>query len=295
MTKAKRPKPVRIEKAPEASVRKAPFQRSGEKRRPEKRIAGYGAAKKDASNDSKRIPFSADKLTSHPGKPAAGQRASSKELGVGARVSRRAADRLRAGHVWVYASDVESLNAGKVDAPAGYAPALLPVADSRGLLLGTALYSPTSQIALRMISREAIGETKWLELLAERLRGAIARRKPMLTDETDACRLCFSEADELPGLVVDKYGGLIILQLLTKGLDSAGVREVCVRVLREELDPAAIVERPDPRVTRIGGAVCAWCGSALLACVRSQRKRLAERNGTRRTMRALRVCVRNST
>jgi 23S rRNA (cytosine1962-C5)-methyltransferase len=104
-----------------------------------------------------------------------------------------------------------------------------------------------------MVSSEAIEEAAWLELLAERLRGAIVRRKLMLTAETDACRLCFSEADELPGLVVDKYGGLIILQLLTKGLDSAGVRDVCVRVLREELDPAAIVERPDPRVRELEG------------------------------------------
>jgi 23S rRNA (cytosine1962-C5)-methyltransferase len=143
---------------------------------------------------------------------------------------------------------VESLNAGERDAPA-----LLPVADSRGLLLGTALYSPTSQIALRIVSREAISEAAWLELLAERLKKAIGRRKRMLTDETDSCRLCFSEADELPGLVVDKYGGLIILQLLTKGLDSAAVRDVCVRVLREELDPAAIVERPDPRVRELEG------------------------------------------
>jgi 23S rRNA (cytosine1962-C5)-methyltransferase len=148
---------------------------------------------------------------------------------------------------------VESLNAGEGDAPGGDAPALMPVADSRGLLLGTALYSPTSQIALRLVSREAIGNTKWLELLAERLNKAIGLRKRMLTDETDACRLCFSEADELPGLVVDKYGSLIILQLLTKGLDSAAVREVCVRVLREELDPAAIVERPDPRVRELEG------------------------------------------
>ena len=110
-----------------------------------------------------------------------------------------------------------------------------------------------SQIALRLVSREAIAEAKWLELLAERLRSAIARRKPMLNAETDACRLCFSEADELPGLIVDKYGDLVILQLLTKGLDSAAVRAVCVRVLREELDPAAIVERPDPRMRELEG------------------------------------------
>jgi 23S rRNA (cytosine1962-C5)-methyltransferase len=163
---------------------------------------------------------------------------------------------LRGGHLWVYASDIESLQlaeAGSPEAGAAGPPALLPVADSRGLLLGTALYSPSSQIALRIVSREAIDEARWLELLASRLRRAIERRKPMLSSETDACRLCFSEADELPGIVVDKYAGLIILQLLAKGLDSAAVRETCVRVLREELEPAAIFERPDPRMRELEG------------------------------------------
>jgi 23S rRNA (cytosine1962-C5)-methyltransferase len=174
---------------------------------------------------------------------------------TGARVNRRAADRLRGGSVWVYASDVES-----VTLPGGgaeQAPALLPVADSRGLLLGTALYSPSSQIALRMVSRQAIDEAAWLRLLAERLRRAIARRKPLMDADNDACRLCFSEADELPGLVVDKYGGLVLVQRLTKGLLAAGVRETCVRVLREELAPAAIpltiLERPDPRIRELEG------------------------------------------
>jgi 23S rRNA (cytosine1962-C5)-methyltransferase len=150
--------------------------------------------------------------------------------------------------LWVYASDIESLAL-----PAGDPPALVPVADSRGLLLGTALFSPSSQIALRLVSREAIDEAGWLELLETRLRAAIRRRKPLLDERNDACRLCFSEADELPGLVADKYGELVILQLLAKGLDSAAVRERCVRVLREELAPAAILERPDPRVRELEG------------------------------------------
>jgi 23S rRNA (cytosine1962-C5)-methyltransferase len=166
----------------------------------------------------------------------------------GVRINRRAADRLRAGHLWVYASDIES-----VELPAGETPALLPVADSRGLLLGTALYSPTSQIALRLVSREAIDEAAWLQLLETRLRAAIQRRIPLLDEQNNACRLCFSEADELPGLVADKYGDLVILQLLAKGLDSAAVRESCVRVLRDELSPAVILERPDPRVRELEG------------------------------------------
>jgi 23S rRNA (cytosine1962-C5)-methyltransferase len=175
---------------------------------------------------------------------------------AGARISRRAADRLRAGHVWVYASDVESVS---VEAGAGLDtnPALLPVADNRGLLLGTALYSPASQIALRLVSRAAIGAEEWLRILEQRLRTAVQMRLPMLSDTTNACRLCFSEADELPGLVVDKYGDLVILQLLNAGLDSAAVRESCVRALREELAPTAapvsILDRPDPRIRELEG------------------------------------------
>jgi 23S rRNA (cytosine1962-C5)-methyltransferase len=164
---------------------------------------------------------------------------------LGATISRRAADRLRAGHLWVYASDVVTITLPKPE------ETLLPVADNRGLLLGTALYSPSSQIALRLVSREALDEPAWLKLLASRLRAAIARRKPLLDAANDACRLCFSEADELPGLIADKYGDLIILQFLTKGLLTAGVRETCIRVLREELAPAAIHERPDPRIREL--------------------------------------------
>jgi 23S rRNA (cytosine1962-C5)-methyltransferase len=169
-------------------------------------------------------------------------------LAGGARINRRAADRVRTGHLWVYASDIES-----IDLESETAPGLVPVADSRGLLLGTALYSPVSQISLRMVSREAVNEEEWLRLLASRLRVAIDRRRALLSEQTNACRLVFSEADELPGLVVDKYGDLVILQLLAKGLDSTEVRNTCVGVLRDQLAPAAILERPDPRVRELEG------------------------------------------
>lgn len=182
---------------------------------------------------------------------------------AGAVISRRASDRLRSGHVWVYASELESVELG-----AGEAPALLPVADNRGLLLGTALFSPASQIALRMVSREEIDEPQWLELLAARLRRAIDRRLWILgprVGKSDSCRLCFSEADELPGLMIDKYRDLVVLQILAKGLDSEAVRETCVRVLRDMLlnadsgvakeagGLATIIERPDPRIRELEG------------------------------------------
>jgi 23S rRNA (cytosine1962-C5)-methyltransferase len=175
----------------------------------------------------------------------------------GARISRRAADRLRAGHVWVYASEIEPQILPTGESMSALAPALVHVADARGLLLGTALFSPSSQIALRLVSREAIDEAAWLKLLARRLERAIRRRAPLLDEENDACRLCFSEADELPGIIADKYGDLIILQLLTKGVSTAEVRKTCVRVLRDALPPAAIpaaiFERPDPRIRELEG------------------------------------------
>lgn len=158
-------------------------------------------------------------------------------------ISRRAADRIRGGHVWVYQSDVEQIS--------GEPSGLLPVVDQRGIPLGTALYSPTSQIALRIVSAELIDEKQWLDLLRARLQSAIRMRLPMLDAGTNACRLVFSEADALPGVIVDKYGDLVILQLLTKALDCDAVRSAATSVLREELSPQSIIERSDPRIREL--------------------------------------------
>lgn len=163
-------------------------------------------------------------------------------------ISRRAADRLRGGHVWVYRSDVEVWPGKPESLPAG----LLPVADRRGALLGTALYSPASEIALRLVSHDLLpDESAWLELLRTRLRAAIARRKPLLDESTDACRLVFSEADELPGLTVDRYAGLVIVQLRHKALDTDATRAAVADTLREALDPDTILEREDPRIREL--------------------------------------------
>ncbi|HEX3661908.1 MAG TPA: class I SAM-dependent rRNA methyltransferase [Acidobacteriaceae bacterium] len=161
-------------------------------------------------------------------------------------VSRRAADRLRAGHVWVYRSDVEKWPGGEL--PAG----LIPVTDRRGALLGTALYSPASEIALRLISTERIAdEAAWLELLRDRLRAAIARRAGLLDEQNDTARLVFSEADALPGITVDRYAGLVIVQLRHKALDTDAVRAALAETLRAEMNPEAILEREDPRIREL--------------------------------------------
>ena len=167
------------------------------------------------------------------------------EIPGAVRVSRRAADRLRAGHVWVYRSDVEQ---GLEVREAG----LAPVVDRRGALLGTALYSPASEIALRLVSEERVeDESAWVELLRMRLRGAIEQRRPLLNSETDACRLVFSEADRVPGLTADKYAGLVIVQLRHKALDTDAVRAAVAESIREAIDPETILEREDPRIREL--------------------------------------------
>jgi 23S rRNA (cytosine1962-C5)-methyltransferase len=69
--------------------------------------------------------------------------------------------------------------------------------------------------------------------------------------DTNACRLVFGEADELPGIVADRYGDLVILQLLTQGTHAEDVREAAVDVFREMLGPETILERPDARIREL--------------------------------------------
>jgi 23S rRNA (cytosine1962-C5)-methyltransferase len=159
-------------------------------------------------------------------------------------ISRRAADRLRAGHVWVYRSDIEHL----VEMDAG----LIAVADHRGFPLGTALWSPSSQIALRLLTSDPhLTHPEWIALFDQRLRQAIQLRAGMLEEGTDACRLVFSEADQLPGLIVDRYGDLILFEILAKALDREDIRALIVQVLQSELAPVTIVERSDPRIREL--------------------------------------------
>ncbi len=175
--------------------------------------------------------------------PSKAARAFSSE-GPVAVISRRAADRLRAGHVWVYRSDIEHL----VEMDAG----LVAVADPRGFPLGTALWSPTSQIALRLVSSDPhLPHPAWMALLDQRLRDAIGLRASMLEEGTDACRLVFGEADQLPGLIVDRYGDLILFEIHAKALDRDDIRAAIVRVLQSELTPVTIVERSDSRIREL--------------------------------------------
>ncbi len=157
------------------------------------------------------------------------------------KLSPRGVARLKGGHAWVYRSDI----AVSEDVPPG---ALVSVTDPRGQVLGTALYSSSSQIAIRMISRERVADLP--ALVAERIRAAISYRERVVAN-TNAYRVVFSEADFLPGLIVDRYHDVVSVQILTQAMDAEAIRSAVVKTLAEELTPAGIVERVDGRIREL--------------------------------------------
>jgi len=157
------------------------------------------------------------------------------------KVSPRGATRLKSGHVWVYRSDIVSADG----IPPG---SLVTVSDPRGKALGTALYSTSSQIAIRTISPDPIAD--FPALLRQRIGNAIAYREGLVRD-TDAYRVIFSEADFLPGLIVDRYNDIVSLQVLTQAMDANQIRETVISELTHCLHPLSVIERVDPRVREL--------------------------------------------
>lgn len=148
-------------------------------------------------------------------------------------VSRRGASRWDAGHPWIFRSDVVTPPA----APAG----AVTVRDQRGKPLGTALWSPASEISLRLVDTDpqAVLDTAWW---TSRIRAAIARRGT-LTEVTNAWRVVHGEGDALPSLVVDAYDRYLVVQLMSAGVEA--YRSEIVDVLSALLAPAGILARND--------------------------------------------------
>jgi 23S rRNA (cytosine1962-C5)-methyltransferase len=157
--------------------------------------------------------------------------------------SRKGALRLAGGHPWVYKSDV-------IKVASGTGPGtMVAVADERGRFLGSALYSSSSQIALRLISGEAVNDLPGL--VRERISAAIAYRKD-LVNGSNAYRLVFSEGDQLPGLIADRFNNIISVQVLTQAMDRTEVREAIVETLQAEVPEAEnIIERVDARIRQL--------------------------------------------
>ena len=147
-------------------------------------------------------------------------------------VSRRAADRLRAGHVWVYRDDLEGVRGEGV-----VAGSLVRVVDGRGSGLGCGTYSTLSMIAVRLVTagNGTLDRDGFLKRVGERVGAALRLREQLAPafDLTDSRRLIFSEADGLPGVVMDQYGSVIMLQLLTQGMAQDDVRNaICGAILQ---------------------------------------------------------------
>ena len=158
-------------------------------------------------------------------------------------VTKRGAERVRAGHLWIYRSDV--IGAVESGIKGG---SIVRVRDERRHLLGQALYSDRSEISLRLLTTmdEEIDKEWW----RRRLRRAEARRAN-IKGTTNAYRLVYSEGDLLPSLIVDVYDDLFVLQTLTQGTDA--LKEMFVELLVEEFSPRSIIERNDVRVRALEG------------------------------------------
>ena len=155
-------------------------------------------------------------------------------------LSRKGADRVRAGHPWIYRSDVTEFHADRGD--------VVEVRDSRGALLGRALSSTESQITLRMLTRD--GALVDRDFWRTRLAAAIAVRERLQLDAT-ASRLVHGEADLLPSLIVDRYADVLVVQTLSQGTDAN--RALIVELLVDLLKPRGVLLRNDPKVRTLEG------------------------------------------
>ncbi|HEX7999163.1 MAG TPA: class I SAM-dependent rRNA methyltransferase [Pyrinomonadaceae bacterium] len=156
-------------------------------------------------------------------------------------IKQKGAERARAGHLWIYRSDVN-------DAKQVEGGSIVRVVDERGRFVGQALWSDRSEISLRLLTLrdETIDREWWLS----RLRSAAARRA-LIAPAANAYRLVYSEGDLLPSFIVDVYRDVLVLQTLSQG--SEALKEMFVELLVEEFKPQAIVERNDVRVRQLEG------------------------------------------
>lgn len=156
-------------------------------------------------------------------------------------LKRRGAERVRSGHPWVYRSDVAEAEGAPGD--------VVAVADRAGRPLGQAFYNPGSEISLRLVTLDA-DEPVDERFFQRRIERALAYRERLGID-ADAMRLVNAEADGLPGLVADRYGPYVVLQVGSAALDRR--LEWVVRPLVEALAPEGVLLRGGGPVARREG------------------------------------------
>lgn len=158
-------------------------------------------------------------------------------------ITRKGAERVESGHLWIYRSDLVEATARHLEGGE-----IVWVRGQRGRLLGSAFYSSKSQIALRMLTW---GESRPDRALLRLRLLAAARLRQDVAKDAVAYRLVHGEGDLLPALVVDKYGDYLVMQLLSQGTDR--LKNLWVELLEELYSPKAIVERSDVGVRQLEG------------------------------------------
>jgi len=143
--------------------------------------------------------------------------------------------RVKAGHLWIYAGEIESVEDGASPGDT------VEVTDHRGRFLGRGYYNPASSIAVRILTRDR-KEAIDAALIRRRIAQAVAYRRHFFA-AGESCRLVFSEGDLLPGLTVDRYGPVLAVQISTLGMDR--MREDIVAALQDAVHPRGIYERSD--------------------------------------------------
>jgi hypothetical protein len=140
------------------------------------------------------------------------------------------------GHPWVFSGAIERVE-GAVDAGG-----IVDLFSHGGEFIGRGYYNPCSQIAVRLLARTRIEIDK--AFFRDRIRSAADLRKPILSEETTACRMIHAEGDLLPGLICDRYGDYLVLQLNTAGMER--FRDWICSILKDLLAPRMMYDRSDP-------------------------------------------------
>lgn len=150
--------------------------------------------------------------------------------------------RVLAGHNWIFSNEI-----AKIEGPAQSGD-LAEVSAASGRPIGVALYNPASLIACRMVAEP--GTAIDVEFFRKRLADALSYRERVRPGEKDG-RLCFGESDGLPGLVIDRYGSTLVLQVLSAGMERR--LPIIQAALDELLKPTGIYLKNDHRARALEG------------------------------------------
>lgn len=153
--------------------------------------------------------------------------------------------RLRMGHVWVFSNEVDVDRTPLSDFEPGQA---IVVETSRGKVIGSGFVNPRTLICARLISHHS-GEQLDREFLVRRLRRALELRQRLFPEPY--YRWVFAESDGLPGLIVDRYNDVLVVQINTAGMER--VTSLIVAALEELAHPRAILLRNDSSARTMEG------------------------------------------